>query len=150
MHKSVHPLARAGFDQGVVPDSRPMNRMLMVLKRSPDQETALRALMDTQQTKNSPNYHAWLTPAQFAQQFGVASADIQKVTAWLSQKGFTGIKPSQGGMFIEFSGTAGLVRSAFHTEIHNFLVNGQPHFANLSVPQIPAALAPVVANSLPA
>jgi hypothetical protein len=146
MHTKVHPLARAGFDQGVVPDSRPMNRMLMVLKRSPDQETALRALMDTQQTKNSPNYHAWLTPAQFAQQFGVASADIQKVTAWLSQKGFTGIKPSQGGMFIEFSGTAGLVRSAFHTEIHNFLVNGQAHVANVSVPQMPAALAPVVSG----
>src|SRR5271168_4930496 len=62
MHTKVHPLARAGFDQGVVPDSRPMNRMLLVLKRSPDQETALRTLMDAQQTKNSPNYHAWLTP----------------------------------------------------------------------------------------
>jgi hypothetical protein len=144
MHTKVHPLARAGFDQGVVPDSRPMNRILLVLKRSPDQETALRTLMDAQQTKNSPNYHTWLTPAQFAEQFGVAGADIQKVTAWLTQKGFTGIKPSQGGMFIEFSGTAGLVRSAFHTEIHSFLVNGETHVANVSVPQMPAALAPVI------
>jgi Pro-kumamolisin, activation domain/Bacterial Ig-like domain (group 3) len=143
---SVNPLARAGFDQGLVADSRPMNHMLLVLQRSPQQETALRNLIDSQQVKNSSNYHAWLTPQQFGQQFGVADADIQKVADWLSQKGFTEIKASNGSMFIEFSGTAGLVRSAFHTEIHNVMVNGQLHFANLSDPQIPAALAPVVAR----
>jgi hypothetical protein len=143
---SVNPLARAGFDQGLVADSRPMNHMLLVLQRSPQQETALRNLIDSQQVKNSTNYHAWLTPQQFGQQFGVADADIQKVADWLSQKGFTEIKASNGSMFIEFSGTAGLVRSAFHTEIHNVMVNGQLHFANLSDPQIPAALAPVVAR----
>jgi Pro-kumamolisin, activation domain/Bacterial Ig-like domain (group 3) len=143
---SVNPLARAGFDQGLVADSRPMNHMLLVLQRSPQQETALRNLIDSQQVKNSSNYHAWLMPQQFGQQFGVADADIQKVADWLAQKGFTEIKASNGSMFIEFSGTAGLVRSAFHTEIHNVIVNGQLHFANLSDPQIPAALAPVVAR----
>jgi hypothetical protein len=146
MHSKVHPLARAEFDRGAVPDSQPMNRIILNLQRSDEQETALRNLMDEQQTENSPNYHAWLTPAQFGQQFGVADADIQKVTAWLSQKGFTGIKPSAGQMFIEFSGTAGLVRNAFHTEIHSFMVNGEAHVANVSVPQMPAALAPVVSG----
>jgi hypothetical protein len=144
MHTKVHPLARAGFDQGLVAESQPMNRMLLDLKRSPDQETALRNLMDEQQTRNSPNYHAWLTPAQFGQQFGVAAADVQKVTDWLAKNGFTGIKVSPGNMFIEFNGTAGLVRTAFHTEMHNFLVNGEKHMANVSVPQMPAAFSPVV------
>jgi hypothetical protein len=144
MRTKVPPLARAAFDQGVVPDSQPMNRILLMLQRSPEQETALRSLMDEQQTKNSPNYHAWLTPTQFGQQFGVADADVQKVTDWLSQKGFTGIKAGPGHMIIEFSGTAGLVRNAFHTEIHSFMVNGEAHVANVSVPQMPAALAPVV------
>jgi len=146
LHRSVHPLARAEFDQGAAPDSLLVNRMLLVLQRSPEQETTLRNMMDEQQTKSSPNYHAWLTPIQFGQQFGPASADIQKVTDWLSQKGFTGIKPAASGMFIEFSGTAGTVRIAFHTEIHSFLVNGEKHMASVSDPQIPAALAPVVAR----
>jgi hypothetical protein len=147
IRRSVPALARASADQGAVSDSLTLNRMLLVLQRSPDQETALRALMDEQQTKNSPNYHAWLTPTQFGQQFGVADADIQKVTDWLSQKGFTGVKATgPGKMFIEFSGTAGAVRTAFHTEIHNFLLNGEKHIANVSDPQIPAALAPVVAR----
>jgi hypothetical protein len=144
MHTKVHPLARAEFDRGVVADSMPMDRMLLILKRTPEQEKALRNLMDAQQTKNSPNYHAWLTPAQFGQQFGVADADVQKVTAWLAQNGFTKIKAGPENMLIEFSGTAGLVRSAFHTEIHNFMVKGEAHTANVSVPQMPAALAPVV------
>jgi hypothetical protein len=146
MAGKVHPLARPAFDQGVVADSQPMNRMMLILKRSQAQETALRNLLDQQQTKNSPNYHAWLTPAQFGQQFGVADADLQKVTAWLTQKGFTGIKAGPDHMFIEFSGTAGTVRSAFHTEVHSFLVNGEKHMANVSLPQIPAALSPVVAG----
>jgi len=144
MQGKVHSLARPEFDRGVVADSQPLNRMMLVLKRSPEQETALRELLDEQQTKNAPNFHAWLTPAQFGQQFGVADADIQKVTDWLSQAGFTGIKVAPGKMFIEFSGTAGLVRNALHAEIHNFMVNGEAHMANVSIPQMPAALAPVV------
>jgi len=47
-------------------------------------------------------------------------------------------------MVIDFSGTAGQVRTAFHTEIHNLVVNGKNHIANISDPQIPAALAAVV------
>ena len=53
---------------------------------------------------------------------------------------------TKGKTFIEFTGTAGLVRNAFHTEIHNYVVNGEKHIANSSDPQIPAALVPVVAG----
>jgi Pro-kumamolisin, activation domain/Bacterial Ig-like domain (group 3) len=146
LRTQVHPLAKPQFDRGIVSDSTPVKRVMMVLQRGPDQETALRSLLDQQQTKNSPNYHAWLTAATFGQQFGVADADVQKVTAWLAQKGFTGIKAGPDNMFIEFSGTVGMVRNAFHTEIHNFTVNGEAHMANVSVPQIPAALSPVIAS----
>ena len=39
---------------------------------------------------------------------------------------------------------AGQVRSAFRTEMHALRVNGESHIANVSDPQIPAALLPVV------
>ncbi len=45
---------------------------------------------------------------------------------------------------IDFSGTAGEIREAFHTEIHHLDVGGEQHFANMSDPQIPEALAPFV------
>src|SRR5713226_5765281 len=88
---NVHPLARPEFDQGAVADGQPLNRMLLLLQRSADQESALRQLLDDQQSKSSPNYHAWLTPEQFGKQFGPADADVQSVTQWLTSHGFTGI-----------------------------------------------------------
>src|SRR5229473_2936328 len=143
---NVHPLARAEFDQGAVADGQPLNRMLLLLQRSADQESALRQLLDNQQSKSSPNYHAWLTPEQFGTQFGPADADIQAVTQWLTSQGFTNIKVGPGRTVIEFSGNVGQVRSAFHTSIHRFVVNNEEHMANASDPQIPAALTQVVAG----
>jgi hypothetical protein len=143
---NTHPLARPQNDQGAVADSQPLHRMLLLLQRSPEQETALRTLIDQQQSKSSPNFHRWLTPQQFGQQFGAATADIQTVTNWLQSHGFQIARVATGGTVIEFSGTAGQVRNAFHTEIHRYFVNGEQRFANSSDPQIPAALAAVVAG----
>jgi pro-kumamolisin-like protein/Big-like domain-containing protein len=141
---NVHPLARAEFDQGVIADSQPVNRMLLLLQRSPEQQAALSNLMEEQLTKSSPNFHKWLTPEEFGTQFGPADADIQTVTAWLGSHGFQAIKVSKGRTTIEFSGNVGQVRNAFHTEMHRFVVKGEEQVANVSDPQIPAALAPVV------
>jgi Pro-kumamolisin, activation domain/Bacterial Ig-like domain (group 3) len=143
---NVHPMARAGFDQGAAADAAPMSRMLLVLRRSAEQEAALQSLMEAQQSKESASFHQWLTPGSFAQQFGPADADMHAIQGWLASQGFQNIKATAGGLAIEFSGNAGQVRNAFHTEIHNFLVSGKVHQANVSDPQIPAALAPVVAG----
>jgi len=143
---NVHPLARAEFDQGAVGDSTPMNRMLMLLQRSPEQQAALRQFMDEQLSKDSPNFQKWLTPEQFGKLYGPADADIQAVTSWLSSRGFTGMRVNRGKTIIEFNGNVGLVRNAFHTDIHKFVVDGENRQANISDPQIPAALTPVVAG----
>ncbi len=141
---NVHPLARAEFDRGAVAESQPMTRMLLLLQRSPEQETALRQLLDAQQTKSSGNYHAWLTPEQFGQQFGPADADVQAVTGWLTKQGFQVAKVAAGRMAIEFNGTTAQVQNAFQTRIRRYVVNGVEHIANSSDPAIPQALAPVV------
>jgi len=143
---NVHPLARAEFDQGPVADAQPLNRILLLLRRSPDQEASLLKLLDEQQSKSSPNYHAWLTSDQFGKRFGPADADIQSVTQWLTSQGFTGIKVGPGRTVLEFSGTVSSVRNTFRTEVHRYLVGGIEHIANTSDPQIPAAVAPVVAG----
>ena len=143
---NVHPLAQAQYDQSAVSDSKPMNRMLLLLQRSDEQEASLEGLLDEQQMKSSANYHHWLSPEEFGKRFGPADADILAVTDWLTSLGFQEIKVGVGRVVIEFSGTAGQVRKAFHTEIHSYLVNGEEHFANASDPEIPAALAPVVAG----
>ena len=143
---SVHPLARPEFDQGAVSDATAMNRMMLLMQRSPRQEAALRQLMEDQQSKDSRNFHNWLTPQKFGAQFGPADADIQTVTGWLTSQGFQNVRVGAGRTVIEFSGNVGQVRNTFHTEIHRYLVNGEVHQANANDPELPAALTPVVAG----
>ena len=141
---NTHPLARAAFDRGAAPASMPLERMLLVLKRSPGQESELTRLLDEQQDKGSPIYHKWLTPEEFGKRFGPADADIQSVTTWLQTHGFQVNNVSKGRAVIEFSGTADMVQTAFHTQIHQYVVGGAAHWANATDPQIPAAFTPVV------
>src|SRR5882672_3130329 len=148
LHGNVHPLARPEFDQGIVSDATPMNRILLLLQRSPEQQAALSKFMDEQLSKDSPNFHKWLAPQDFGKLYGPADADIQTVTDWLTRQGFQGIKVGAGRTAIEFSGNVGQVRNALHTEIHRFNVNGESRQANVGDPQIPAALKPVVAGVL--
>ena len=110
---NVHPHARPEFDRGAVAESQPMTRMLLLLQRSAEQETALRQLIDAQQTKGSGNYHSWLTPEQFGQQFGPSDADVQAVTDWLTKQGFQVAKVGAGRTTIEFNGTVAQVQNAF-------------------------------------
>ena len=143
---NTHPLARPQFDVAAAPADLPMDRMLLVLKRSPEQRAALRKLLDDQQDKLSSNYHKWLTPEQFGQQFGPADADMQAVTSWLRVHGFQVAPVGKGRTMIEFSGNAAQVQEAFHTAIHKYSTNGEVHWANVNDPEIPAALAPVIAG----
>jgi hypothetical protein len=143
---NVHPLARAKFQGAGAPADLPMDRMLLVLKRSPEQETALLKLLDDQQDKASPDFHKWLTPEQFGLKFGPAESDIHIVTSWLEAHGFTVAQVSKGRTVIEFSGTVAQVKEAFHTGINKYVVKGKAHWANANDPQIPASLAPVVAG----
>ena len=121
-----------------------LQHVVMVLQPSAEQESALLSLLDSQQDKNSGNYHKWLTPDTFGQNFGVAPADVAAVSAWLSDSGLTVENVSRGGRFITFSGTVGSVETAFHTEMHKVTVNGEAHISNTSDVSVPAALTPVV------
>jgi subtilase family serine protease len=145
---NTHPLAQPQFDVGIAAPNLPLQRMLLVLKRSPQQDFALRTLLDDQQDKASTNYHKWVTPDEFGVQFGPSDQDVQLVTGWLQSHGFQVNRVAHGRSVIEFSGVESQVEGAFHTQIHAYMVNGQQHWANASDPQIPAALAPAVAGVL--
>jgi len=143
---NTHPMARPQFDIGAAAPDLPMQRMLLVLKRSPQQDAALQKLLDDQQDKASPNYHKWLTPDEFGVQFGATDQDLQQISGWLQSHGLQVNRITHGRTVIEFSGVEAQVENAMHTSIHKFLVNGEEHWANTSDPQIPAALAPAVAG----
>jgi subtilase family serine protease len=133
-------------DRGPVPDDLAMDHLLLQLQRSPAQEQAVREFIDGLHDPNSPNFHTWLTAAEFGERFGASQADIDAIAAWLGSHGLTVHSVYPSGTLMDFSGTAGQVRAAFHTEIHYLVVNGQSHVANMNDPRIPEALAPAVAG----
>ena len=141
---NTRPEANVQNDRGAVADDLAVDHMLLQLRRPPAQEKALQAFLQQQQTLGSANFHQWLTPAQFGERFGPAPEDIEAVTAWLQSHGFQVNVVYPSGMVIDFSGTAGALREAFQTEMHNLDVRGEKHVANFGDPQIPAALAPAV------
>jgi len=144
MSGNIHPLARAEYDKGRVSPQLPMERMTLLLKRSPEQEAALEAFMARQLDLKSADFHHWLEPAEFGQLYGPSEADVATVTNWLQNHGFAVEKVSNSRTFVEFSGTAGQVETAFQTEIHRYSVKGEEHIANSTDPSIPEALSPVV------
>jgi hypothetical protein len=138
------PAANAKNDRGPVSPGLPMTDLILVLSRSPQQQAAFDAFVASQNDPNSPNYHQWLTPQQVGELYGPSTADIATITNWLTGHGITVNQVTNDRMTIRFSGTAAQIESTFHTEIHDLSVNGVSHVGNMSDPQIPAALAPVV------
>ncbi len=143
---NVHPLVRRATDQGAASGDLRLERMMLLLKPSDAQQAALRDLLEAQQVKGSPQYHKWLTPAQFGEQYGVAQQDIDAITTWLQSHGFSIEPVSQGRTLIIFTGTHAQLQSAFRTTIHSYKLNGEQHYANAADPSIPAALAPAVSG----
>lgn len=141
---NTHPMARAQNDRGRVSADLPLDGLVLVLKRSPEQQAEFDRFTESLSDKDSPNYHQWLEPEEVGERYGPALSDIGVIEGWLRGHGLTVGEVSKDRMAIHFSGTATQVEEAFHTEIHNLDVKGAQHFANMSDPKIPSALTPVV------
>ena len=155
VHPVIHRLAGTGSDLGAVDDSFAAERLVLVLNRSAAQQQALDSYLRDAHSPGSSSYHKWLTPGEFGTRFGAADSDLAAVTVWLEAHGFSVEKVHPGRVAVEFSGTAAQIREAFRTEIHGFAVRDaktgetQTQYANVSDPQIPAALATLVAGISP-
>src|SRR5450631_3957793 len=73
---NTHPMARPAFDRGLVNPGKLLQRMVLVLKRSPEQEAALAAFNQRQYDPKSPEFHHWLTAEEFGKLYGPSDADI--------------------------------------------------------------------------
>jgi large repetitive protein len=135
-------------DLGTIEGGRPLQRMMLVLTPSSGQQAALQRLIDDQHQPGSAQYHNWLTPEQFAANFGPSDDDLAKIKGWLRSHGLNPTGVGRGRQWIEFSGTAQQVNAAFRTSMHRFEANGRTYISNSSDVSIPAALNSVVGGVL--
>jgi hypothetical protein len=144
LHGNTHPAAVAKNDLGRVSPDMPMTDLVLVLSRSAEKQAEFEKFVADQYDPNSTVFHQWLSPEQVGEKFGPSLTDIATVSNWLAGHGLSVSEVTKDRMSIRFSGTAAQVEEAFHTEIHNLQVKGVAHIGNMSDPQIPAALSPVV------
>lgn len=138
--------ANAANDRGAVAANFPLPHLMLQLRRPAERQRAFDQYVEQLTAPSSPNFHRWLNAGEIGARYGLAQGDIDKITGWLRTQGFTINTVYPNKAVIDFSGTAGNVQSAFHTEIHRLDVNGVTHFANMSDPQIPVALAGAIAG----
>ena len=141
---NVHGFAQPRFEIGRTDGSMVLHGVTIAFRPSAAQQADLNNLLAQLQDSKSPNYHKWLTPAQFADRFGMSQNDILHVSEWLESQGLTVVLVANSRNQISFEGTVGQIEAVFNTEIHDYLVNGEIHFANATNPSVPAALAPSV------
>jgi trimeric autotransporter adhesin len=139
---NIHPKARPEDDRGRVSPNLKLDYVTLHLKPTPAQQAELDQLLTEQQDSHSSNFRKWLTPEQYADRFGASPADIAQIVAWLESRGLAIVNTARGRNFVVFKGTAGMVEAALHTELHNFLVDGEMHYANATEPSVPAAILP--------
>src|SRR5580692_9394519 len=76
---------------------------------------ALDKLLKSQTDTASANYHQWLTPAQFKQQFGPSRSDVAKARSLLESAGFTIVAERTQNLVVE--GPVSAVERTFNTQI---------------------------------
>jgi subtilase family serine protease len=108
---------------------------------------ALEKLLQSQTDTTSANYHQWLTPAQFKQQFGPSRANLTKARELLESAGFTIV--AERTQNLEVEGPVSAVERMFNTKIERVQVK-QGHIQlaaadrHLNLPQSLAAMGAVI------
>ncbi len=138
---NVRPEATAANDRGALSGDMMLNHMMLVLRRSPQQEAAFQARIQSMYRPGSPDFHHWLTPEEIGQQYGPSATELQMLVEWLRKNGFTVNRVSSSGLIVDFSGTVAQLNAAMRVAMHELNVNGKHHIANMNNPQVPAELA---------
>ena len=122
---------------GAAPATERMRVGFVLAHPHPDAEDALlRGLFD----RSSPGYHRFVTPAQYAQRFGVSAATQRDARAWLAGGGLRVEHVTGAGDYVLASGTVAQVQALLKTTIGRYQAGGKSFDANDTAPAVPEAL----------
>jgi subtilase family serine protease len=141
---TVSGRVKLATDLGPAPAGTKLESLSLRFSLTAAQQADLTQLMAAQLNPSSPSYHQWLSPEQYGARFGLSSADLAKVSSWLTSQGFTITGTARSSTFITFSGTVAQAQQAFGTSIHSLTYQGEPHISNTADPVLPSSIAGVV------
>jgi kumamolisin len=138
----IPPLLRVSQLRGADRSNRILQMSMGLSLRNQGQ---LSALLQSLYNPSSPNYHRFLAPGEFAQQFGPTEGQRQAVIDYLTQRGFTITQTYP--TLIDFRGPVSLAEQVFGVTINKYEgPDGRGFYSNATQPTLPAYLAPYVTS----
>lgn len=120
----------------------PQTKVLMDFELPLRNQSQLDTLNEELYDKNDPHYHHYLTPQQFAAQFGPTQADYDAVKSYVESQGFSVVSTTPSRTLLTFSGSTDAVEKAFGLRLNRYLMpNGHVNYAATGLPSVPKAIA---------
>ena len=95
-------------------------------------------------TKGSPNFHKFLTLAEWNARYAPSAEDEQTVVDWAKSQGLTVTNRYQHRLIVDLEAPAGVIEKAFGVTINTYNVGDEVDFANDRDPVLPAAVSGIV------
>jgi subtilase family serine protease len=97
--------------------------------------------------KGDPLYHHYLTPQQFAQQFGGNSEDYAALKQWASTNGLKISQESVGRLNLTVRGSVSQWQKIFNTQINRYRApDGSEFYSASTALAVPSAIAPKISG----
>ncbi|MGW2253440.1 S53 family peptidase [Kitasatospora sp. NPDC001660] len=142
---TMSPAVSHSQRQDTVAAGRPMAVSVNLKLRN---TAALDRFLTAVSTPGDPLYGKYLTPDQFAAEYGPTQGDVDRVTRFLTSQGLTVTGVSANRQVVNTGGTADRIAAAFGTH-ESMYVDGEQHrtfHANDTPASVPSDLADVVAG----
>ncbi|MBO0780244.1 MAG: S8/S53 family peptidase, partial [Ktedonobacteraceae bacterium] len=107
-------------------------------------EQAYDRLLAQMYDPQSSLYHHFLTPQQFAEQFGATKQQQQQVVDYLRGYGISVGQIAPNGLLIDASASVAQVEAAFNVQVNYYQQGARRFYANAQPPRVPASLASLI------
>ena len=159
----VAPSGRAGL-VGTTGDNRgtrvgptdPKRQISLSISMATASDAEINRALAAIEDPNSPEYHHYLTPEEYAQRFGPSAAALVTIERSLSDAGFHVTLPTAGGSLLGAQGTVAQVEAFFGVQLSDYrTVSDETYYAPDAAPRLPdewkgAALNVLGLNNRPA
>ena len=90
--------------------------LILPLRNEAELDSLLLQLRDPQ----SPNYHHYLSSAEFTERFGATQKDYDAVVAWAKSNGLTVIQTTPNRRVVHVQGLVTTINRALHVQLGNY------------------------------
>ncbi|HEX4724530.1 MAG TPA: protease pro-enzyme activation domain-containing protein, partial [Pseudonocardiaceae bacterium] len=126
-------------------DMSPSDTMSVAVSLNLRDQAGLQSLLQQLGDASSPLYHQYLTPSEFSARYGPTTADVAKLSDYLTSAGLTVQDVSANRQVVDVTGPVSMMEQAFDTHMSRYRQNGREFYANDIAPALPSGIAGMVA-----